>query len=53
MQEACLKKGRRHSWKRSLDQLLEFYDVVLRARSVLKDGKDQGKWPGDEMEDEE
>ena len=48
-----MKKGRRHSWKRSLDQLLEFYDVVLRARSVLKDGKDQGKWPGDEMEDEE
>lgn len=52
-QAACVARGRRFSWQRSMDQLLQFYDVVLRARGLLQDGKNEGLWPGEELPDEE
>eukprot|EP00750_Incisomonas_marina_P021424 INCI4388.1.p1 GENE.INCI4388.1~~INCI4388.1.p1 ORF type:complete len:604 (+),score=75.90 INCI4388.1:110-1921(+) len=49
MQQACIERGRWHSWERTLNQMYDFYDVVMRARGVLKDGKDEGTFPGEEM----
>lgn len=37
LQAACLEHGRKHTWERTMDECLGFYDTVLRARDVIKD----------------
>ena len=35
MQDAIIKRGQWHSWKRTMDVCLDFYDQVLFARDVI------------------